>query len=653
MPWPAVRDRVAGIWDHVRLRSTGTVVLGDPRVDTVLPELPSTDVAEATVVVPVRNTGTTARRTRVGIAFDGRRLSTTVTVPAGKQTDVTFAPKDFPELRIEHPRLWWPNGYGDPALHELTMTATVHGGISDRRTRSFGLRQVDYRVKVPITITDDRGTQTETFDRQHARYVRIACGKRATGWGDSMWTLSVLDSTAPDEDLALHTTATASSQDNDDNPPQNAVDGKDDTRWSSAYRDDQWIQVDLGAAHDFDQVRIVWEQAYARDYTIQVSDDGHTWTDVKSVDNAATPLRITVNGTPIFCRGGNWGFDELLRRMLPHRMSDVMRMHRDMNFTMIRNWGGCSMREEFYRGCDENGILVWDEFWEGDGLFPPDSGRDAFLAQAADAIARYRIHPCIVVWCGANESMPPDAIDAGLRKAVQTGAPKVLYHSDSAAGGTTSGGPYWYVDPAQYYQGEFGFHTEIGLPTVSVTESMRNLVGDGPGWPIGGPWYLHDWCTNGNQNVDSYAAAIEDRLGAATGLDDFCGKAQFVNYENIRAMFEAWNAHLWDDASGLMLWMSNPAHHSTVWQTYDYDLDVNGTYYGARKGCEPLHVQADATDWRVRVANHTARALHGAAVTAQLYDLSGKRLAAPRHTATCLVDLHLMHGLLSGNPCIR
>ena len=42
---PAVRDRVSGIWNHVRLRSTGDVVIGDPRVDTVLPDLPDTTSA--------------------------------------------------------------------------------------------------------------------------------------------------------------------------------------------------------------------------------------------------------------------------------------------------------------------------------------------------------------------------------------------------------------------------------------------------------------------------------------------------------------------------------------------------------------------------------------------------------------------------------
>jgi hypothetical protein len=79
--------------------------------------------------------------------------------------------------------------------------------------------------------------------------------------------------------------------------------------------------------------------------------------------------------------------------------------------------------------------------------------------------------------------------------------------------------------------------------------------------------------------------------------------------------------------------MSNPAHHSTVWQTYDYDLDVNGTYYGARKGCEAIHVQASLTDWQVLVANHTAQALRGATVTAELYDLSGSVLAPPQSQA--------------------
>jgi len=152
--------------------------------------------------------------------------------------------------------------------------------------------------------------------------------------------------------------------------------------------------------------------------------------------------------------------------------------------------------------------------------------------------------------------------------------------------------------------------------------------------------------------------AIDARLGASTSLDEFCRRAQFVNYESTRAMFEAWNANLWRDATGLLLWMSHPAWHSTVWQTYDYDLDVNGAYYGSRKGCEPVHVQANAGDWTVLAANHTPGAIDRAAVTATVYDLAGKRLdrrqqtinVAPSDIATAFTygwkpgypDLHLL-----------
>jgi hypothetical protein len=61
---------------------------------------------------------------------------------------------------------------------------------------------------------------------------------------------------------------------------------------------------------------------------------------------------------------------------------------------------------------------------------------------------------------------------------------------------------------------------------------------------------------------------------------------------------------------------------------------VGGGYYGARKGCEPLHVQADPADGTVLAANHTAAAVRGATVAAQLHDLGGRPIGEPwRHTA--------------------
>jgi hypothetical protein len=773
---PAVRDRAAGIWNHVRLRSTGHVVLGDPRVDTVLPDLPDVSVAEVTVVVPVRNADDTDHRATVTAAFGGVRVSRSVTVKAGDSVDVVFEPGAHRQLRVRDPKLWWPNGLGEPHLYDLTLTASVDGRESDRRTTRCGLRQFgyEYDTPLPFTASGDACTQTVAFDRQQARHVRIRCLTRATSWGSSLWTLTVGDSARPGLDLALHAPAEASSTDQADHAAGNVTDGDAGTRWSSAYEDDQWIRVDLGSTQSFDRVDLTWEQAYARTfvvqvsadgsdwtdvrsvdngavplpftngnaslrvedfdrrtarwvrldcglrntswgnslwsfsvidssdpgtdlalhrtatasteesghpashatdgdagtrwssayedhqwirvdlgsprsfdrvavvwesaypktYVIQVSDDGENWTDVKSVSNAPDPLKISVNGVRVLARGGNWGWDELLRRMPPERMDAAVRMHRDMNFTMIRNWVGSSDREEFFAACDRHGILVWNDFPNAWGMDPPD--HEAFLSLARDTVLRYRIHPSVVVWCGANEGNPPAAVDQGMREAVQGQAPGLLYQNNSAGGIVTGGGPYGWVEPEKYFDPmtygsrDFGFHTEIGMPVVSTAASVRAMTGDEPAWPIGAAWYHHDWSERGNQAPQNYKAAIEARLGEATDLDDFAGKAQFVNYENTRAMFEAWNANLWDNASGLMLWMSHPAWHSTVWQTYDYDFDVNGTYYGARSACEPLHVQADPVNWQVLAVNHTSGDLRAATVTARLFDLDGRHLGSTR-----------------------
>jgi hypothetical protein len=66
-----------------------------------------------------------------------------------------------------------------------------------------------------------------------------------------------------------------------------AVDGDPETRWSSAFRDPQWITVDLGATVAISRVRVNWQEAYAKQYTIEVSDDDATWRTVKSVTKTA------------------------------------------------------------------------------------------------------------------------------------------------------------------------------------------------------------------------------------------------------------------------------------------------------------------------------------------------------------------------------
>ncbi|MCM3630177.1 discoidin domain-containing protein [Paenibacillus glycanilyticus] len=87
----------------------------------------------------------------------------------------------------------------------------------------------------------------------------------------------------PSGNLALHK-PTASSPDFHKSSAD-AVDGRFDRRWESAFSDTQWMSVDLGAPETINRVFLAWEDAYGKAYTIDVSLDGETWTTVYSTSN--------------------------------------------------------------------------------------------------------------------------------------------------------------------------------------------------------------------------------------------------------------------------------------------------------------------------------------------------------------------------------
>ncbi|GLY86848.1 discoidin domain-containing protein [Actinoallomurus iriomotensis] len=108
--------------------------------------------------------------------------------------------------------------------------------------------------------------------------------KDTTGVGGSAsfaWTVNPAGGCST-TNIAQGRTATASSTESVAFPAQDAVDGNAGTRWSSAFSDPQWLQVDLGSTRSLCKVTLNWETAYATAYQIQVSGDAKTWTTVYS-----------------------------------------------------------------------------------------------------------------------------------------------------------------------------------------------------------------------------------------------------------------------------------------------------------------------------------------------------------------------------------
>ena len=93
-----------------------------------------------------------------------------------------------------------------------------------------------------------------------------------------------------------------------------------------------------------------------------------------------------------------------------------------------------------------------------------------------------------------------------------------------------------------------------------------------------------------------------------------------MSYEGERAMFEAFGRNKYT-STGVIQWMLNNAWPGLIWHLYDWYLRPGGSYFGAKKACEPLHVQYSYDDRSVVVVNSFYRAFPKMKVRARVLNL--------------------------------
>jgi hypothetical protein len=96
-----------------------------------------------------------------------------------------------------------------------------------------------------------------------------------------------------------------------------------------------------------------------------------------------------------------------------------------------------------------------------------------------------------------------------------------------------------------------------------------------------------------------------------------------MNYEALRAMYEGRNAKLFNPATGVIDWMSNPAQPSFVYQLYHYDLEPNSSLFAVRSAAELVHVQFNEADGDLQVINNSPAAIDGAEANVSIYNIDG------------------------------
>jgi hypothetical protein len=199
--------------------------------------------------------------------------------------------------------------------------------------------------------------------------------------------------------------------------------------------------------------------------------------------------------------------------------------------------------------------------------------------------------------------------------------PEIRYLPNSAFGVVSGGGPY-HLMPINFYfdqRATTKLHSELGMANIVSLDSLRQMMPEADQWPQGRIWGLHDFTTGGAQRGGALRETIKRSYGDAANAAEWVELAQFTNYDGHRAMFEAQSKH----RMGVLMWMSHPCWPSFVWQTYDYYLEPTAGYFGAKKGCEPLHVQWNALNGTVEVVNYSAGYRAGLKVKASILNVDG------------------------------
>ncbi len=378
---------------------------------------------------------------------------------------------------------------------------------------------------------------------------------------------------------------------------------------------------------------------------------------VEDYTNEAGHKGFKINGRKVLIKAAGWT-DDLLLADTAETIDAQLKYVRHINLNSIRLEGIWGKDHTLYDLCDQYGILMmvgWSCHWEHEEYLgkPVDdryggvtSAEDMELISKSwrDQVLWLRNHPSIYVWAVASDKVPAPELERRYIETFEKYDSSRPYLASTGGVGSEQGiigddivvsevsgptgvkmlGPYAYTPPIYWYTdtnrgGAYGFNTETGPgAAVPPLESIKKMIPEDHLWPIDKFWEFH--CgLNEFAKLDRYQQAINRRYGKPDNVEEFARKAQVLNYELMRPMFEALRANK-GNATGIVQWMLNSAWPKMYWQLYDKFLMPNGAFYAARKACEPLHLLYNYGDRGVYVVNDLPSAFSDLNATIRVLD---------------------------------
>ncbi|KAL2015960.1 hypothetical protein VTK56DRAFT_4495 [Thermocarpiscus australiensis] len=361
---------------------------------------------------------------------------------------------------------------------------------------------------------------------------------------------------------------------------------------------------------------------------------------VQEPDEFGQSFYFRINGVDIFSGGSCWiPADSFLTRIESQRYRDWIQLLAEGNQNMVRVWGGGVYEsEDFYRACDELGVLVWQDFMFACASYPTyPEFLGSVETEARQNVRRLRRHPSLILWCGNNEdyqlierygleynftddkdpqswlksTFPARYIyECLLPRIVREESPGAMYHPGSPWGNGTS--TTLKVDPTvgdvhqwNLWNGEARplqllprmggrFVSEFGMQASPHLDTIRRFVQDPrERYPGSATLDFHNKAVTHTRRQLAYLAE-NFRLEHAGQLPAFVHLTQVLQADGVAWAYKSWRRH-WGSAGsrrcgGVLVWQLNDCWPAVSWAVVDYYLVKKPAYYAIRRAMQPLAV---------------------------------------------------------------
>jgi len=397
---------------------------------------------------------------------------------------------------------------------------------------------------------------------------------------------------------------------------------------------------------------------------------------LKREDEKGKPrFTFVLNGKELFAKGANWIPVDLLLGSAPEsRYKHLIRLAKEANMNMLRVWGGGIYEKDvFYRECDRQGILVWQDFMFACALYP-DYNRNFMenvRKEVAAVIRRLRNHPCLALWCGNNENdwLYEVGVSAGEIRTPFYGEkiyheliPELLARLDPSR-------PYWPSSPYggndhnsqeegdrhnwQVWHGNVEprkFGENLGQNLTPEGVSFRNFRKDRTRFSSefgihasANRHTLEKYLPPGSLHLGSGELSYRNKdfhqekgfllMEGFTGIPkdfrEYFYFSMMTQAEGLKYGVEHYRRNM-PETSGTLIWQLNDCWPGTSWSMIDYCLLPKASYYYSKKFFAPFHYSVEhdpGENLKIWVTNDSREKIEDTLLL-EVHDFYGGRIFA-------------------------